>query len=193
MHIREAKAHLRQAIKDRLAHLNDKDRHAESRSLCRRILEALPEGQRTICAYFPLKDEADLRPLLKELLRKSHHVYLPRVEGGKVAFRRMESMEALEPGTWHIPEPPDSAPLLDSNDLDIALIPGRAFDGTGNRLGRGNGGYDIWIRKQRQENPKTQYWGIALEYQMTQEVPSEEHDEKMNSIVTARGMLTLQP
>ena len=30
------------------------------------------------------------------------------------------------------------------------LIPGRAFDAKGNRLGRGNGGYDKWIAEQRE-------------------------------------------
>ena len=188
MDIREPKAHLRVAIKERLSHLSNKDRHAESRSLCRRVLEALPEGPLTIAAYFPLKDEADVRMLLQEFLARGDKVFLPRIENQKIVFRQMLSLTGLTDGMFGIPEPAEDDPPLDSATLDIALIPGRAFDARGNRLGRGNGGYDIWMRKQRAMNPKTQFWGLALECQLVPEMPMEEHDERVDAVITARGM-----
>ena len=186
---RETKAQLRSAIKDRLSHLSARDRAAESRSICRRILEELGDASQTICAYFPLNDEADLRPLFTELLKRGDRVFLPKVEAGKMNFRQMKTVEELKTGTFGIPEPSDDAPLLEPSDVTVVLVPGRAFDRSGSRLGRGNGGYDIWIRKQREENPKMQFWGVALECQLTQEIPTEAHDEKMDAIVTARGVV----
>ena len=183
-----AKADLRAAIKDRLARLSAKDRSAESRSLCKRILEMLPNVPITLCAYYPLSDEADILPIIGELQKRGDRIFLPAHETGKLVFRQMSSIENLIPGDFGIPEPPLDAPRLHPHDLSIALLPGRAFDRKGNRLGRGNGGYDIWIRKQRKENPATQFWGVALECQIVQEIPMEGHDERVDAIVTARGI-----
>ncbi len=188
MHAKEEKAHLRNAIRERLSRISENERHAESRSVCRRILENLPAEPSTICAYFPLKDEVDLRALLTELLQKGWKLYLPRIENNAMVFRKAESIESLTPGQYGIPEPALSDPLLDPQDLTYALTPARAFDKKGHRLGRGNGGYDIWIRKQRAANPKTKFWGVALEAQIVQQIPMEAHDEKVDAIVTARGL-----
>lgn len=165
-----------------------KDRSAESRSLCKRILESLPEEPSIICAFYPMGDEVDIRTLLAELPDRGHTVYLPRKEGKHFVFRKMVDSDDLPPDEFGIPAPPADAPLLEPGDLAIALIPGRAYDKKGNRMGRGNGGYDIWIRAQRNENPKTQFWGVCFECQVVHDIPMEAHDERVDAIVTARGM-----
>ncbi len=185
---RESKAQLRSAIKDRLARLSPKDRSAESRSICRRILESLPKEPVAVCAYYPMGDEVDLRELLTEIPARGHVVYLPRKEGKHFVFRKMEGAATLAPDEFGIPAPPDNSPLLESQELSIALIPGRAFDRKGNRMGRGNGGYDIWIRNQRASSTRVQFWGIAFECQIVQDIPMEAHDERVDAIVTARGV-----
>jgi 5-formyltetrahydrofolate cyclo-ligase len=191
MHITEQKSQLRAALLERLKRMSEKDRTAESRSLCKRILEALPPGPITITGYVPLRTEPDIRPLLEELLKRGDSVFLPRFENGKLAFRQVFDLDHLAPGELKIMEPPASAPLLDPQKLDICIVPARGFDAKGWRLGRGNGGYDIWIKKQRTENPKSQFWGIALECQIVPDVPREEHDERVDAVVTARGKMTV--
>ncbi len=188
MHPRDEKEHLRQAIKERLSHQSDNERHAESRTVCREILKLLPKEPITIAAYFPLKDEVDVRPLLLTLFQKGCDVYLPRFEG-RLVFRKAHDLKNLPAGQFSIPEPLPSSPLLDPKNLNIALIPGRAFDRQGHRLGRGNGGYDIWIREQRKKNPSTHFWGVCLEAQLAEKIPMEEHDETVDAVVTARGQL----
>lgn len=184
-----AKADLRNAIRDRLAHMSDTLRAAESRSVSRRIIESLPPKPVAVCAYVPLKTEADLRPVLDHLLEKNYPLYLPRFEGGKLAFRHITDLKDLVPGALGIQEPSASEHLLDPQDLAIALVPARAYATDGRRLGRGNGGYDIWIRAQRNMNPKTQFWGIAYEAQVVHEIPMEEHDERVDAVITARGLI----
>jgi len=58
-----------------------------------------------------------------------------------------------------------------------------------NRLGRGNGGYDHWIEKQRDVNPDTRMIGVAFECQIVNEVPIDAHDEKMDEVITDRGSI----
>ncbi|MBI2636286.1 5-formyltetrahydrofolate cyclo-ligase [Candidatus Peregrinibacteria bacterium] len=185
---RETKSRMRLAIKERFSRLSAKDRSSESRSLCRRILESLPQGPIALCAYYPLSDEADILPLFGELQKRSSRIFMPAHDGGKLTFRAMTAIENIAIGEFGIPEPLRSAEELKPDDLAIALVPGRAFDCNGRRLGRGNGGYDAWIRRQRRENPQAQFWGVALECQIVQEIPVEAHDERMDALITARGL-----
>lgn len=184
-----SKSALRNAIKERLSRLSAKDRAVESRSICRRILENLPEQPTTVCAYVPMGDEVDIRPVLAEIIGHGHVLYLPRKEGNHFAFRKAETVDALENDDFGIPAPPADAALLDPQELSIALIPGRAFDRSGNRMGRGNGGYDIWMRMQRAQNARSRFWGIAFECQFADRVPMEAHDERVDALVTARRLV----
>jgi 5-formyltetrahydrofolate cyclo-ligase len=188
MDLVQRKAELREAVKQRLRLLSLKERAAEGRSLCRRVAELLPRGPLTICGYLPLRDEADIRPLLRALLKHYHTLYLPRTEGGAMVFRRVQDLQELKPGAYAIPEPSGEAPILDRGTVTHVLVPGRAFDRQGNRLGRGNGGYDHWLRTLRSLNPTVKVWGMCLECQLMLEVPVEQHDEPMNAVITARGV-----
>ena len=187
MHISEQKSQLRDSIKERMERMSAKTRNAEERSLCRRLREFLGTNPRTITAFVPLKDEVDIRPVLQELLEEGWRIFLPTFQGGALAFRQALRLDNLKPGHLNIPEPPSSSPLLDGHELDIALVPGRAFTKKGQRLGRGNGGYDLWIAQQRKWNPRTRYVGIALECQIVDELPLEPHDQKLDMVLTARS------
>lgn len=186
MDIRKAKENLRQSIHERIMKMPAHELAAESRSLCRRILKNLPPPPLAICGYYPLKTEADIRPLLEELLRRGDSLYLPSFAGNQLSFRKCDDLTSLSPGALNIPEPSSHSPAPTLPHIQYVLTPGRAFDREGYRLGRGNGGYDKWIKKQREENPSTQYWGIALECQIVNAVPHEGHDQKMNRVITAR-------
>lgn len=190
MHPSESKAQLRASIKERLARYPKVKRAAESRSLSRRILEALPAAPVTICGYVPLSDEADIRLLLRELLTRGDHLFLPRFQNGILTFGRVIDLADLKPGALDIPEPPEHAEAPDLSRMQIVLVPGRAFDRKGNRIGRGNGGYDKWIADVRALGvPSTpEFWGIALECQIVESIPTEPHDQRMDAIVTARGL-----
>jgi 5-formyltetrahydrofolate cyclo-ligase len=64
------------------------------------------------------------------------------------------------------------------------LVPGRAFTKAGGRLGRGGGTYDRWINAQRKKNPATRFIGVCFRCQIIKELPMEEHDEKVDEVVT---------
>jgi len=98
-------------------------------------------------------------------------------------------MEELIPGRFDIREPLRSNPELKLEDVDYVFVPGVGFDRNGHRLGRGNGGYDRWLAKLRAVNPNVKVWGIAFEFQLTDSVPIEAHDQIMDGIFTARGLI----
>lgn len=188
---RAAKAHLRTSIKERMATQRPGDLAAESRTLCKEAAALLPDEPSAICAYVPLSDEADIRDLLAVILERGHMLYLPAFDGRKLVFRRATDLASVRKGALGTQEPPEDGEDLDPSTLAMAFIPGRAFDAKGGRLGRGNGGYDAWIRAHRSRFPDTRMIGVALGCQLTQEVPMEDIDERMDALITARGLLTI--
>ena len=191
MHIRDQKEHLRLRIKERLADLSPRNRAAESRSICRRMLKDLPDGNLTVAAYAAMPSEADLRFLLDDLLKdETCSIYLPRFTRAFFEYRQIVTLDDLMPGTFNLPEPPFDSPLLDLKSVTHALIPGLAFDRQGHRLGRGNGGFDRWISDLRKVNATAKIWGIALECQLVDTIPLEAHDQTVDAVVTPREMMS---
>lgn len=186
MDIPSQKKRLRDAIAERLQRLSTKDRDAESRSVCRRLLERLPKDTFSIAVYFPMRSEVDIKPLITELIARGCQVYMPRGEGKGFVFRRVTSIEALVPGPFGILEPTEQEEKLDRTTLDFVLVPGVAFDRKCNRIGRGSGGYDNWLIKLRKENPSAKAWGVALECQIMNEIPLEPHDQVLDAVLTSR-------
>lgn len=183
------KQRIREAMCERLLHSPEKNLAIESRLICKRLTELLPQQPRALAAFFPLKSEPDIRPFLREALRQGIELYLPTAGERSFVFRHVSSLRELHTGPWNISEPTPDAPAIDPQKLRYALIPGRAFDREGWRIGRGGAGYDRWIREQRSLNPNTIFWGVAFECQILPRVPRVEHDEKIDGIVTARGFL----
>lgn len=191
MNFQEEKSRLREAIAQRIAAMTEKERAAESRSICRRTREEvnLVPLDTIICGYIPLKTEVDILPLLKELIEEGYSLFLPRFEAGVLTFRKAQDLSNLPKGALNIPEPALDAASLPLSGNVLCLVPGRAFDSQGGRLGRGNGGYDRWIKSYRVQNPKAQFLGICFECQMVREIPMEEHDECLDDVITARGKM----
>jgi 5-formyltetrahydrofolate cyclo-ligase len=184
MDIQTEKTRLRTEIRNRIQNMSTEEKQKQSARICDALRALLPKNPCAVCAYAPLPDEVDIRPLLTELLERNYGVYLPRYIEGTLTFHAIESLEELTPGALAVHEPPHHAPPLDPSMLAVVLVPGRAFDRQGNRLGRGKGGYDRWMTTQRQANPGTQFWGIAFQEQIVEAVPVEEHDQPADRVVS---------
>ena len=71
---------------------------------------------------------------------------------------------------------------------DIIFVPMVGFDKNLNRLGYGKGYYDRTISKLRKFK-KIFVIGLAYDNQMVQNIPSENHDEKMDIILTDKKII----
>ena len=70
---------------------------------------------------------------------------------------------------------------------DLVIAPLLAFDNYGNRLGRGRGYYDRALKTLRAQG-KVLVVGIAFETQLFDLIPLEEHDEKLDFVLTPSGV-----
>lgn len=117
------KAAMRKAIRARYPGKNQRD--AESARLCAVIAQSdLFRRANVVAGYVPMAREADIMPLLRLTLDLGKTLLLPRVEGARqMTMRQICDLSALIPGTYGIPEPPESAPLLSPDAIDLLLTP----------------------------------------------------------------------
>ena len=80
----------------------------------------------------------------------------------------METKTRLKKGLYGIGEPIERK-FVGLDKIDLVLVPGLAFDKRGNRLGRGKGYYDRFL-KELPEN-KT-YIGLAYDFQILRSLPT---------------------
>lgn len=136
-------------------------------------------GAKTVLLYASLPDEV---PTLDFLERCNCRCVLPCVVDDEHLELRLYTgpLDLEVRGKYHIPEP--VGPLFtDYAAIDLALIPGMAFDTCGHRLGRGKGYYDRLLALAPFENiPKV---GVCFDFQLVAEVPSMPHDSTMDSLL----------
>ena len=156
-----------------------------SLALCR-ALDALPElcGAKTVFGYAAVGSECDLGALYEALARRGAVLAFPAAgpDGQMEAF---VPGGALVPGRFGIPAPdPACSRRLPPEEIDAVLVPCAAFDGDGNRLGRGGGYYDRYLAR----CPQAAAILTAFEAQRLPRVPREAHDLRFSLLVTEAGV-----
>ena len=184
MTIAEEKQQLREFIANRIAEMTIEEKVSQSETICSELLERIPLDS-TVCAYSALENEVDLTQCISGLLRRGDRVFLPRYAEEAVTFHHIQNLNELTMSPLSILEPPADFDQANPRTIDVVLVPGRAFDSKGKRLGRGKGGYDRWIEEQISANHKAKIWGVAFPCQMVEEVPTEEHDQRMDEVIFA--------
>lgn len=151
-----------------------------SEEVCRSIsTDGLWHSAGTILLYHPLPDEVDVRPLIEEAVRRGQKVLLPKVVGDDLELHVYTGKDSLSEGSFGIMEPNgEPFPPERYTEVDLALVPGMAFDPFGHRLGRGKGFYDRLLP----QLPKAYRIGVCFPFQLVENVPHESHDIPMNEI-----------
>jgi 5-formyltetrahydrofolate cyclo-ligase len=187
--IRKAKRSLRREIARRVRGMSAEDRARESTAVCEHILGS-PQyaAARSVLMYHALEDEVDLGTLIDEAVQSGREVLLPVVGGGAGEMKVVsvhDPARDLRDGAFGIMEPKGGMPLEDLSGIDLVLVPGRAFDREGGRLGRGGGYYDRFLRRLRPQKaggpPKL---GVAFGCQVVESVPRTGMDVLTDGLVT---------
>ena len=113
-------------------------------------------------------------------LQTGHRVLLPVVVGDDLELRLYQGEDSLRAGAYNIMEP--VGPLFPPEaygQIELAIVPGMAFDAAGHRLGRGKGYYDRLLPRLASAYKV----GVCYPFQFIADVPSEEHDVAMNEVV----------
>ena len=134
----------------------------------------------TLLLYSALSDEVPTQILIDGLAAQGKTVLLPRVVSDTdMELRRYSGPADLQRGAFGIFEPTGEL-FTDYNTIDVAIIPGMAFDAKGHRLGRGKGYYDRFLDKL---SPSTYKIGLCFSWQLVDHVPTDEHDIPMDEVI----------
>ncbi|GHE06083.1 5-formyltetrahydrofolate cyclo-ligase [Defluviimonas sp. 20V17] len=178
----------RQRLRAERQALSIAERAAASAALSNRLRSFIAEHLggaygRCLSAYWPIKGEPDLRPLLAELHRAGVGIALPLVEIKKapLVFRRWTPETRMVRGDWNIPVPPPDAPKVKP---DIALAPLVGWDGEGYRLGYGGGYFDRTLAALK---PRPFTIGIGFQSSRLSTIFPQPHDIALDVIVTETG------
>ena len=138
-----------------------------------------------IGVYYPIGSEILTQDIIQELLSNGKDVFLPKVLGEKIEFRKIIDFSSLEKGSFDIMEPKDDCQI--DNDLEVVLVPTVGISPIGVRLGYGHGFYDRFLAEH-----KTTTISLTLEKQIVKNIPKSEHDVIIDWIVTEDRILKTQ-
>lgn len=173
------KQELRKRIRDNIRLMGTTEKKAESECICRQII-ATNEWQdaRTVWLYASMPDEVNLTLLMQHAAQSGKRIVLPVVDGDNLLIRHYEPEHTSMSGVYNIEEPTSLCPTLDNLDeIDIAIIPGRAFTHDGERMGRGKGFYDRILASLR--CPK---WGVAFSCQIVDSLSTDPWDITLDNV-----------
>ncbi|MGN1256794.1 MAG: 5-formyltetrahydrofolate cyclo-ligase [Bacteroidaceae bacterium] len=177
-----SKKGLRNLVRERKAAHSSAELHAMSEEICRGVCRlALWREAKSILLYHALPDEVDVSGLLYQAHRQGKKTYLPVVTGPEsIEVRRWEPETVMQIGAFGISEPQGAGICpKEYREIDLAIIPGMAFDDQGHRLGRGKGYYDRLLTRL----PQAHRWGICFDFQFLNNIPYEPHDISMEKVI----------
>jgi 5-formyltetrahydrofolate cyclo-ligase len=184
------KSALRREMRQRLGLLTPSQREAASRALCARLQQqTVWLSARTILFFAPTALEPDIWPLLETALAQGRTVALPRFVPEHNAYEPAavrDPARDLVTGRFRIREPAPACAAVATEQFDLVLVPGVAFDARGHRLGRGKGYYDRLLAR-----TPGRKCGVAFEEQLVDAVPVEPGDVRVDCIVTPARWLDM--
>ena len=131
--------------------------------------------------YYPIGSEILTQDIIQELISKGQEVFLPKVIGKNIEFRKIKDFSSLESGNFGIMEPKEDCQV--DNYLDIIVVPTVGISPSGVRLGYGHGFYDKFLEKK-----DALTISLTLEKQIIKNIPKSEHDISIDWIITEDRM-----
>ena len=181
----EDKKKVRKSVLAKRASLGESTRSSKSLLIQNKVLSMSEyEAAETVMLFLNFRDEVETTALAVETLAKGKRLVLPRCAPGGILIPLLvnDLDHDLESGMYGIREPKEEGLVkAEAREIDFVLVPGAAFDLTGNRLGYGAGYYDRFFELLSPSVPRV---AVAFACQVISQVPVAEHDKKMSFLIT---------
>uniref|UniRef100_A0A0A9WX59 5-formyltetrahydrofolate cyclo-ligase n=1 Tax=Lygus hesperus TaxID=30085 RepID=A0A0A9WX59_LYGHE len=193
MAVQTSKKLLRRRLKDVLSAMSQEGRDQQSMLITEKVLKSpIYNKSRRVGIYLNMPEEVDTDALVRDILTSGKECFVPRCSKLVMTMEKLRSIEDYEnlvPNGWGIKEPlleesRESSVL--NGGLDLVIVPGLGFTSTGQRIGRGKGYYDKFLSEMKllREGSSFATIGIAFKEQMVDEIPTSEHDFRLDLVVT---------
>ena len=132
-----------------------------------------------IACYISFDNEVYTHGLIKQFI-KSKDILVPVVRGNEIFLSHIMDWKELKSGTYGILEPAgEFIRKRGYDEVELIIVPGIVFDKKGRRIGYGGGYYDRLL-----SSMDALKVALAYEFQIFDEIPEDEHDIRMDVIVT---------
>ena len=141
--------------------------------------------------YISFGNEVNTHKIIQYALDSGKEVCVPKVISRLKGMRalKIRDLRDLETSSYGILEPSDDSEEIFVERMDLAVIPGLAFDLNGGRIGYGGGFYDRFFSN---INVSIRKIALAYEFQVLEGLPLEKHDITIDGIITENGFKSIE-
>jgi len=178
------KRQLRNILLSRLKKQTQQQREYKSRLIEKRLLkqEEFIKAER-IMFYLAFDGEVKTENMIDKARSLGKQIYIPLCDTKKKTLKPCSFKEdtTLKRGPYKTLQPQTKIGLR-IEGLDLVIVPGLGFDHDGNRLGRGKGYYDHFLKT---VSPYTYSIGLAFDFQILPTLPIQQNDVSVNKVLSA--------
>jgi 5-formyltetrahydrofolate cyclo-ligase len=191
---KQTKNQLRKTYLEKRDGLNAVTRARDSAIIRHRVLHH-PEWRiaETILTYVSIRSEVETLKLIQEAFAQKKRVVVPVIDPDRkhISLSELRAVGDLAAGKFHgIPEPAAAMrTAVQPSEIELALIPGTAFDRQGGRLGFGGGYFDRLLAEMSNARRLALAYSVQLH---PWPLPLETHDVPMHLIVTEKEIISVQ-
>ena len=188
----QQKATIRKDILEKRKSQDPQKRVAQSRSIMRALLSRKEfQAADKILIYLSQDEEVGTDSLLGRALELGKRVCVPVVdrENDELRVSELPGPEIdFRLGAFGVREPADEdLNFVPSDQIDLVVVPGLAFDRQGGRIGYGKGYYDGLLSRLNSQVPRI---ALAFEFQVLDTVPQDENDIQVDAIITEKNTMS---
>lgn len=183
----DSKQEIRTKILTLLRNQEENKRITKSLSVLEQLFDlSVFKKSNSILFYASFDGEVETFEMIKRAKQLGKKIGLPRVivNAGRIVPIQVDSLkDDVEAGPYGILQPLDKGNnRWRSQDIDMIVVPGIAFDQKNNRLGRGKGYYDRFLKS---VSAQAFTVGLAFDFQRVDNLPFiEEHDIPVSQVLT---------
>ncbi len=182
----KTKSELRKDILSIRNNMSKEDVKENSSAIMDKIISIdVYKQSKVVFIYMDFKNEVMTSNLIKHMLFEKKRVVIPYTDMLNTGLIPSEiTKEAdLKLNSFGYYEPKNISPV-NIEEIDLVIVPGVVFDKNLNRIGFGKGYYDKNLNKLK---PSAKKVAVAHEFQVLENIPAEEHDVKMDMIITEKN------
>lgn len=143
---------------------------------------------KSIFIFISYGSEVDTISIIEHSLNEGKEIYVPKT------YKDIKEMKAVKITDFNnmsrdkmgILEPVEVSEESIGEKFDLIIMPGVAFDDSGNRIGYGGGYYDKYLSNYKEE---TENVALAYDMQLLNKIEIEGHDIKVNYIITEKNII----
>lgn len=190
MNTKEYKRNIRKEVLMKRSKMKAEEKELKDNIILEKLYETnLYKNARNIFTYISFGDEINTIKLIERALKDNKNISVPKT------YRETRTMNAifipclkeLKENHMGILEPIDDSIVIKKEDIDLIIVPGAVFDKDFNRIGYGGGYYDRYLEDIAYKNNKVV---LAYDFQIVDKIEKEEHDVKVDIIITDKQILT---